>query len=138
MSQTNLINSLVPGIPGLGSIALASIILLTAVSAVFFAFHRRQKQIVASGGLPFFGLPRGYSRCCGCFRRRCGIGLSAEPRRPAGCGCAVFGQSVESASRRSGLMNPIVGEGIVNAPLVFDVAVHLYLATDESTTAVTN
>ena len=26
-------------------------------------------------------------------------------------------------------MNPIVGEGIVNAPLVFDVAVHLYFTT---------
>ena len=58
MSQTNLINSFVPGVPGLGSIALVALVLLTAMGVVFFAFHRRHKQIVGRGGLSFISLPR--------------------------------------------------------------------------------
>lgn len=137
MSQTNLINSLAPSIPGLGSIALASIILLTAISVVFFAFHRRQKQIVASGGLPFFGLPRVIRAVAVVFGIAAALAFLPNPEGPPDASAQPSGNPLNPRPGDPG-GDTIVGEGIVNASLVFDVAAHLYLATDESTTTVTN
>ena len=104
MNQT-LIHSLVPGIPGLGSIALVVFMLLTAVGAVFFAFHPPfigAKVDCRPRRTSVFQFAVGYSRRCGCFWHRCGTGLSAVARKPAGCGCAIVGESIEPASRRAG------------------------------------
>ena len=112
---------------GIGCIALKVLILLIAIRSVFFAFYRRQKQIVGRGGLPFFDLPRVIRAVAVVFWHRCGFDLPAFPRKSAGCGCAIVGQSVEAASGRTTGADPIAGDGIVNAPLVYDVAVRLYL-----------
>lgn len=137
MSQTNLINSFVPGVPGLGSIALASLILLIAISAVFFAFHRCQKQIVGRGGLSFTSLPRVIRAVAVVFGVAQALAFLPNPEGPPDAAAQSSGNPLNPRPGDPG-GEPIVGEGIVNAPLVFDVTVCLYLATGESTTTVTN
>lgn len=138
MNQTDLIHSLVPGIPGLGSIALAAIVLLTAVGAVFFAFHRRQKQIVGRGGIPFFVLPRVIRAVAIVFGIAAALAFLPSPEGPPDAAAQSSGNPFNPRPGEPG-GDPIVGDGIVNAPLVFDVAVHLYLeGSGGSETTVTN
>lgn len=138
MNQTDLIHSLVPGIPGLGSIALAALVLLTAMGVVFFAFHRRQKQMVGRGGLPFFGLPRVIRAVAIVFGIAMALAFLPNPEGPPDAAAQSSGNPFNPRPGEPG-GDPIVGDGIVNGPLVFDVAVHLYLeGSGGSETTVTN
>lgn len=84
----------------------------------------------ARGGLPLFGLPWGIRAVVVIFGDRCGFGLLPLPEILPKAKAQSSGNSLNPRAGEGIGADPIMGNGIVDAPLVYDVAAPLYL--DES------
>lgn len=68
----------------------------------------------------------GYSRHCDCFWHRYGFGFLLFPEGPPDASAQSLVNPFNSRSNEGTEADTIVSDGIVDAPLVFGVAVHLY------------